>query len=124
MAYPTQLRRSAEPWLSQVSEERVIQTRTNLVDTGDGDKSIVVSPPFPSVMVPEGKLFQAPLPCSSMASPSPTQYCTWKARANGLAHWMRIPLIGSSLSSAITTHCGWSESSSPVKSWLRYGLLF
>src|SRR5215471_20817050 len=114
MAYPTQLRRSVEPCESQVLEERVIQTRTNFVATADVDSRIVASPPVPSVAPPDGKSLHAPLSCSSMASPSPTQYCTWNSRAYGSAHAMRIPLTFSFLSSAITTHCGCSESLSPV----------
>src|ERR1700751_4390153 len=106
MAYPIQLRRSAEPWVSQVFEERVIQTRTNFVVTGDGDKRKTESAPFPSVIVPEGKSFHSPLSCSSMASPSPTQYWTLNSRAYGSAQWMRVALMLTFLSRAITTHWG------------------
>ena len=67
--------------MSHVFEERVIKTRTNFVDISDDDKGKVESPPFPSVTVPEEKSFHSPLSCSSMASPSPTQYWIRKSRA-------------------------------------------
>src|SRR5207253_1992397 len=65
-----------DPCVSQLSDDSVIQRRTNFVFSGDGCNGRVTVPPWAFVMRPETNLFQSPFAGSSMASPLPAQYWT------------------------------------------------
>src|SRR5579862_495547 len=60
IAYPTQLRRSAEPCVSQVFEDSVIQMRMWRVETGKAVRLSSTSPPFPCSTAPAGNVCQIP----------------------------------------------------------------
>src|SRR5579883_2375125 len=54
MAYPTQLRGSLDPWVSQVLEDSVIRMRRKRAGTGESASFKVTVPPSPSFTRPPG----------------------------------------------------------------------
>ena len=61
IAYPTQLRLSAEPWVSQVLDDSVIQMRRYRTGIFQFISFSVAVPPLPSVIVPMEKSARCPL---------------------------------------------------------------
>src|SRR6516162_148724 len=123
IAYPRQLRRSAEPCESQVLEDCVIQIRTQRTGMGDDARRIVTMPPLPFSTAPDENVCQVPL-FGNLTGSSPVKNCTAYCVAKGSAQAIRIVSIGNGFARSRNTHWGCRESSSPVKALLRYGLLF
>src|SRR5215469_7683489 len=73
--YPTQLRRSSEPCVSQVFEDCVIQIRSQRTGMGEDARRMVAMPPLPFSIAPEGNVCQVPLFGNLMGS-SPVKNCT------------------------------------------------
>src|SRR5271167_918647 len=118
MAYPRQLRGSADPCESQLFDDSVIQILINRTTMGACVSWSVTVPLRPFEITPDGNATQAPLVGNLIAS-SPVQYCTTYCLAYGSPQAIRRALIGCGVARSITTHCGCSESSSPVKALLR-----